>query len=92
MKLTIDKINCYKFTRPNGEWSIVAANDDFLARELFMKEYHISDKKYTKEKIKIEKIKYSYRVRCPYFQKPVTVGSLVGVVKFFPRVIADFED
>jgi hypothetical protein len=91
MLTTADRIKCLKFTRSNNEWAIIAHNDDFLAKQFYMQEYKINEKTFKKE-VRVEKISYNYKVNNFLFQKAVPIGSVINMIKFFPRVVADSDE
>ena len=92
MKTRHGKIQAYRFTNKHGEWSIIAAEDEISARILYQEENKVSDAQYEKRKIKTETVSLGYRIVSPYHEKPVPVGAVLKLVKFFPRCIADSED
>ena len=89
-----ENLRCYKFaSKVENFWAIIACDDDFLAKEMFKKEYGFSDKKYENQ-ISMEKVtNYSQKVNCALFPNPISVGVLMSkIIRFMPKVVVDSYD
>jgi hypothetical protein len=86
------KNKAYRFTTEDQEWVIVAADNKLSAQFYYMKEFGLSEKEYDKANIKITKVSPKERCRVPFFEKGTTIGYVLNVIKFFPRIISDSDD
>ena len=83
----------YKFTRKNGDWSIVIGLSKDSAKSEYKEYYNITDKEYEKEKIKSFIIKNKKQnVKSAFFDKKIPLEVIISHVKFPPRVICDNKD
>ena len=85
-------LKCFKFERKNGEWAIIVAENDVSARNLFCEDYNISETEFNREGILCRKVKFSEKIISPFFNKEVPISTVIGHIKFPPRVICDHED
>lgn len=84
-------VSCFKFVNDGNFWSVIAAKDEYAAKDLFMSEYKRKETCFNND-IKMERVNFSYKIRSPFFPNPISVGILVGVCKFMPRVLSDSYD
>ena len=85
-------IHPYRLTWDEDEWAVVAAEDKEVAVECFLEDFKMSEKEYDRLGINIEKVSPGLKVLTPYFPKPISVGALIEIIKFFPRVLAESGD
>jgi len=92
MKTDKVKNKAYKFTTEDQEWVIIAADNKYSAQFYYMKEYNLSEKDYERANIKMTKVSPKEKCKVPFFEKGTTIGYVLNVIKFFPRIISDSED
>ena len=85
-----EQAHAYKVSHPGGFWAIVAAADEFVAKNLFCQEYHYKDSIF--DDLRSEMLAKDYPVKTPFFNDKTTVKYVLNVIKFFPRVISDIND
>jgi len=87
------RIRPYKFIRKDGSWSIIAANDETVAENVFMNENEITSKAQLRsimERVEIANMKD--RVSFQFSERKTSIGSIIKGCKFFPRCICDSDD
>jgi hypothetical protein len=89
-KRSKEQPQAYKVTHPNGFWAIVAAADEFVAKNSFVEEYHYKDSVF--DKLKTDLLAKDYPVKTPFFNDKTTVRYVLNTVRFFPRIISDSND
>lgn len=83
-------VKAYKVTSSNGFWAIIAADDDFVAKNTFAQEYHYPDK--AMNNMKTEVLAKDVQIYSPFYKDTIAVKYVLNLVKFSPRVLTDSSD
>ncbi|HUS51037.1 MAG TPA: hypothetical protein VMZ91_12790 [Candidatus Paceibacterota bacterium] len=87
------RVRPYKFIRKDGSWSIIAADDESSAENVFMSENKIETKQQLRgymERVEIANMKEM--VPFQFSSRKISIGSIIKGCRFFPRCICDSED
>ncbi|HUW43953.1 MAG TPA: hypothetical protein VMV95_03275 [Bacillota bacterium] len=87
------KIKAFKFYRPEDRhWSIILAQEEFAAQELYMEEMKYTKEKFDKDRIKKEQLRPSYKLPSIWSGNLTTIGALINTITFFPRCVLESTD
>lgn len=86
-----EQVRAYKITNPkDGFWAIIAADSDYSARNMFVKEYYYPNN--VIDSLMSQKLDGKESVKTPFFNDKTTIKYVLNTIKYFPRVISDQED
>jgi hypothetical protein len=92
-KVNKKDVKACRFTNKEDKtWAIVLSTDDFSAERCYLEHYNIPEKYMKTGKIQREILSPSRKVKFVFSGANITIGSIINIVKFFPRVILDSED
>jgi len=85
-------IRVYKFSERNGNWSIIVSDDEFLAKEMYIKDYNLHDNAFLNKEVNTEVLPYSYKIKSPFYKEEVSIGAIIKHVEnYLPKCLADRE-